>query len=45
VAVGELASVREGREAIAASFPQEIVEPRRGGGWDEAFGRFEALTA
>ncbi len=45
VAVGELANVREGREAIATSFPQEVVEPRTGGGWDVAFGRFEELTA
>lgn len=44
VATGHLASVREGRAAIAASIEQETFEPRRESGWDEAYARFLELA-
>ena len=40
VATGHLASVAEGRAAIAASIQQEVFEPRPDAGWDEAYARF-----
>ena len=43
VATGHLASVAEGRAAIAASIEQERYEPRPVAGWDEAYARFLRL--
>ena len=40
IATGHLGSVAEGRDAIAASVPQETFEPHTGAGWDDAYGRF-----
>ncbi len=45
VATGHLASVREGRAAVAASIEQEVFEPRSEAGWDEAYERFLRLIA
>ena len=43
IAAGHLASVAEGREAIAASIEQETFEPGPADGWDEAYARFTVL--
>lgn len=43
VATGRLASIAEGRAAIAASVPQEQFDPRPDAGWDEAYARFLKL--
>lgn len=40
VATGHLASVAEGRAAIAASIAQEVFTPRAAAGWDDAYARF-----
>ncbi len=45
IAAGRLSSIAEGREAIAASIEQETFEPGSAAGWDDAFGRYEALLA
>jgi rhamnulokinase len=44
IATGHLSNVAEGREAIAASIEQEIFEPGRLDGWDEAYDRFSRVT-
>jgi rhamnulokinase len=44
IAIGELASVAEGRELVRRSFPVETYEPRaEAAGWGEARGRFAGL--
>ncbi|MFN8445693.1 MAG: FGGY-family carbohydrate kinase [Caldilineaceae bacterium] len=43
IASGHLANVAEGRQAIAASIPQEHFEPGKTQGWDEAYARFVKL--
>lgn len=40
VATGHLASVAEGRAAVAASIAQEVFTPRAEAGWDDAYARF-----
>ncbi len=40
VATGHLASVAEGRAAVAASITQEVFTPRAEAGWDDAYARF-----
>jgi rhamnulokinase len=45
IATGHLGSIAEGRAAIAASIPQETYTPGPVDGWDEAFSRFQTLTA
>jgi rhamnulokinase len=40
VATGHLASVAEGRAAIAASIAQEVFTPRAEARWDDAYARF-----
>lgn len=44
IATGHLASLEEGRAAIAASITQEQFDPRPDAGWDEAYARFLKLT-
>lgn len=43
VATGHLASVTEGRAAIAASIEQEVFTPHATAGWDDAYARFLRL--
>jgi rhamnulokinase len=43
VATGHLASVREGREAIADSIECSRYSPQRSARWDEAYAHFRAL--
>jgi rhamnulokinase len=43
MAAGRIASVREGRALVRESFPICTFEPHAREGWDEAFGRFQAL--
>ena len=43
MASGRIASVREGRALVRASFPIRTFEPQARDGWDEAFDRFRAL--
>jgi rhamnulokinase len=43
IALGEIASIRDAREIVRASFPVEEFTPRSGGAWDEAFARFLGL--
>ena len=44
VATFHLASVREGRAAIAASIEQETFEPQQKSGWDVVYARFLELA-
>ena len=43
IALGEIASIRDAREIVRASFPVEEFTPRGGGQWDEAFAKFVGL--
>jgi rhamnulokinase len=43
MASGRIASLGEGRALVRASFPIRTFEPQGREGWDEAFGRFQAL--
>src|SRR5215207_1111970 len=43
MAADRIASVREGRALVRESFPIRTFEPQAREGWDEAFGRFQAL--
>ena len=43
MATGHLASLAEGRQAIAASIEPEPIDPNPDAAWDEAFGRFNDL--
>ena len=43
IALGELASLEEGREVVRASFWPVLYEPRDPGPWGEAYSRFESL--
>jgi rhamnulokinase len=45
MALGELASLEEGRELVRASFEPTSYEPRPGDEWDEAYARFRQLRA
>lgn len=45
MATGHLGSLAEARQAVAASISQEYFTPGPAAGWDEAFGRFQALVA
>jgi rhamnulokinase len=45
VACGHLPNIRIGREAVAASVPQAVFEPRASGDWDAACVSFDALVA
>jgi len=40
IAMGDLASLEEGRELVRNSFPLQTFEPRDRQGWDDAYGRF-----
>ncbi|HEY4308701.1 MAG TPA: rhamnulokinase family protein [Pirellulales bacterium] len=44
VAAGAVGSIEEAREVVRESFPVEQYEPREGGAWADAAGRFEAIT-
>ena len=44
IADGQLSSIAEARNVVAASFPPDRYEPRDTAAWDEAFGRFRQLT-
>jgi rhamnulokinase len=44
IATGHLASLEEGRAAIAASITQEQFDPGPDAGWDDAYARFLKLT-
>jgi rhamnulokinase len=44
IATGHLASLAEGRAAIAASIQQEHFDPDPDTGWDDAYARFQQLT-
>jgi len=41
---GQLSSIAEARNVVAASFPPDRYEPRNTAAWDEAFGRFQRFT-
>ncbi|HBY59271.1 MAG TPA: rhamnulokinase [Solibacterales bacterium] len=41
----EIAGLAEARQVVRQSFPVLTVEPKEKGRWDEAYARFEALTA
>lgn len=43
IALGEIASIRDAREIVRASFPVEEFTPRGGGSWDAAFAKFVGL--
>jgi sugar (pentulose or hexulose) kinase len=43
ISAGEIASIKEGREIIASSFPPVWYEPENTAQWDEAYERFCAL--
>jgi hypothetical protein len=45
LAMGEIASLAEGREVVRASFAPRVYEPGGSGGWDEAGQRFAELAA
>jgi rhamnulokinase len=45
LALGELASLAEAREAVRASFTPALYEPRDRSAWDEAYARFERIAA
>src|SRR5206468_12162893 len=45
LALGEIASVAEGRELVRRSFPQTTYEPAETPDWRDARDRFAALTA
>jgi rhamnulokinase len=45
LALGEIASIRDAREIVRASFPVEEFMPRGGGAWDEAFAKFVGLPS
>ena len=42
VGTGAVASIEEGREMIARSFPERVFEPRPSSAWKHAYRRFEA---
>ncbi|WP_235949168.1 rhamnulokinase [Paenibacillus glycinis] len=44
IAQGEIADIWEARKIIRESFPVTNYEPRDGAQWEEAYGRFRALT-
>ncbi len=44
VAVGDIGSIAEARSIIRQSFAVEEYLPRDAARWDEAYGRFRALT-
>ena len=45
VATGAVPSLNEARNLISASFPARVFEPKNTDRWDEAYGRFLALSA
>jgi rhamnulokinase len=45
VATGAVASLSEARNLISTSFPARVFEPRNTDRWEEAYGRFLALSA
>jgi rhamnulokinase len=45
VATGAVPSLNEARNLISASFPARVFEPKNTYQWDEAYGRFLALSA
>jgi rhamnulokinase len=44
LALGEISSLAEGRELVRRSFVPTTYEPTADASWDEARGRFAALT-
>jgi len=44
VAVGEVGSLAEAREIVAASFPAATYQPGPAAGWDEAYQRYCTLA-
>ncbi|MBM7564165.1 rhamnulokinase [Paenibacillus sacheonensis] len=44
IAQGELSDIWEARKVIRESFPVTVYEPRDGAQWEDAYGRFRALT-
>jgi rhamnulokinase len=45
IGAGQLSGLVEARQVVKASFPVEVVEPKPGAGWDEAYAKFCKLTA
>jgi rhamnulokinase len=45
VATGAVASLSEARNLISTSFPARVFEPKNTDRWEEAYGRFLALSA
>ncbi len=45
VAIGEIADVESGREAIVASVDRKVYNPRPSDRWDEMYGLFRSLEA
>ncbi|HEX9013394.1 MAG TPA: FGGY-family carbohydrate kinase, partial [Anaerolineaceae bacterium] len=39
VGLGQLGSVKDGREVVRRSFTPQVYEPRAASGWDDAYGR------
>ena len=44
IATGELGSVAEGRQVIAASVDMASYEPQDTAAWEEAYGRFQEVA-
>jgi len=44
LALGQIASLTEGRAVVRRSFELSAYEPSAGDKWDEAYGRLLALT-
>ncbi|MCX7681834.1 MAG: rhamnulokinase [Anaerolineae bacterium] len=43
MALGHIASLKEGRQIVRQSFEMTVYEPRTGAGWDDAYERFLAV--
>ena len=44
IATGEIGTLQEGRQAVAASVEQENYEPKEASRWDEAYQRFREVA-
>jgi rhamnulokinase len=44
IAAGDLGSIAEARQLVAASFALERYEPRHAAQWDAAFSKFNSLV-
>jgi rhamnulokinase len=45
IAIGEIGGLAEAREILSRSIETASYEPKHSAGWDEAYGKFKALTA